>query len=41
MATKIKLGSRPKSFTRVVKFPMLEGGEGSIEVRPSAMAGVD
>lgn len=28
---KIKLGSRPKSFTRVVKFPMLEGGEGSIE----------
>ena len=31
MATKIKLGSRPKSFTRIVKFPMLEGGEGSIE----------
>lgn len=31
MATKIKLGTRPKSFTRVVKFPMLEGGEGSIE----------
>lgn len=28
---KIKLGSRPKSFTRIVKFPMLEGGEGSIE----------
>ena len=31
MATKIKLGARPKSFTRVVKFPLLEGGEGSIE----------
>ncbi len=31
MATKIKLGARPKSFTRIVKFPMLEGGEGSIE----------
>jgi len=31
MASKIKLGSRPKSFTRIVKFPMLEGGEGSIE----------
>lgn len=31
MATKIKLGSRPKSFVRVVKFPMIEGGEGSVE----------
>jgi hypothetical protein len=29
---KIKLGNRPKNFTRTVKFPMLEGGEGSIEV---------
>lgn len=29
---KIKLGARPKSFKRIVKFPMLEGGEGSIEV---------
>lgn len=28
---KIKLGNRPKSFKRVVTFPMLEGGEGSIE----------
>ena len=28
---KIKLGARPKSFTRVVKFPMLEGGDGTIE----------
>jgi hypothetical protein len=28
---KIKLGSRPKSFKRVVKFPLLEGGEGAIE----------
>lgn len=31
MASKIKLGSRPKSFKRIVKFPMLEGGEGAIE----------
>ena len=31
MATKIKLGARPKSFVRVVKFPMIEGGEGSLE----------
>ena len=31
MATKIKLGARPKSFVRVVTFPMLEGGTGSIE----------
>lgn len=29
---KIKLGNTPKSFKKVVKFPMLEGGEGSIEV---------
>lgn len=29
----IKLGSRPKNFTSVVKFPLLEGGEGSIEVK--------
>lgn len=29
---KIKLGNRPQKFTRIVKFPMLEGGEGSIEV---------
>lgn len=28
---KIKLGNRPKSFKRIVKFPMLEGGEGAIE----------
>lgn len=28
---KIKLGARPKSFKRVVKFPLLEGGEGAIE----------
>lgn len=31
MAT-VKLGARPKSFKRIIKFPMLEGGEGSIEV---------
>ena len=29
---KIKLGSRPKSFKRIVKVPMLDGSEGSIEV---------
>jgi hypothetical protein len=28
---KIKLGARPETFTHTVKFPMLEGGEGSIE----------
>jgi hypothetical protein len=33
MAQKIKLGSRPKSFSRVVKFPMVEGGEGCMEVQ--------
>jgi len=30
MAT-IKLGNKPKNFKRIVKFPLLEGGEGSIE----------
>lgn len=29
---KIILGKRPKSFKKVIKFPMLEGGEGSVEV---------
>lgn len=29
---KIILGKRPKSFKKTVKFPMLEGGEGSVEV---------
>ena len=29
---KIILGKRPKSFTRAIKVPMLEGGEGTIEV---------
>lgn len=33
MAQKIKLGSRPKSFARVIKFPMVEGGEGCMEVQ--------
>ena len=28
---KIKLGSTPKSFKKVVKFPMLDGTDGSIE----------
>lgn len=28
----IKLGNRPKSFKRVVTFPLIEGGEGAIEV---------
>ena len=27
----IKLGNKPKNFKRIVKFPLLEGGEGSIE----------
>ena len=31
MASKIKLGNRPKSFKRIVTFDMLEGGKGSIE----------
>ena len=29
---KIKLGSRPASFSKVVKFPMLDGTEGAIKV---------
>jgi hypothetical protein len=29
--SKIKLGNRPKSFTKTVKFDMLEGGKASIE----------
>ena len=29
---KIKLGSRPKSFKRTVKVPMLDGTEGTIEM---------
>lgn len=29
---KISLGNRPKSFKRIIKVPMLEGGEGTIEV---------
>lgn len=28
----IKLGARPKSFKRIVTFPLIEGGEGAIEV---------
>lgn len=32
MANKIKLGNRPKSFKRTVTFPLIEGGEGAIEV---------
>lgn len=28
----IKLGARPKSFKRVVTFPLVEGGEGAVEV---------
>lgn len=28
----IRLGARPKSFKRVVTFPLVEGGEGAIEV---------
>lgn len=31
MASKIKLGNRPKSFPRVVTFPLLDGTEGMIE----------
>ncbi len=30
--SKIKLGARPKNFTRVVSFPMLDGTTGKIEV---------
>ena len=29
---KISLGNRPKSFKRIIKVPMLEGGEGTVEV---------
>ncbi len=29
--SKIKLGNRPKSFTKNVKFDMLEGGKASVE----------
>jgi hypothetical protein len=32
MATKIKLGNRPKNFKHTVTFPMLDGTTGSIEV---------
>ena len=32
MANKIKLGARPKNFKLPVTFPLLEGGEGKIEV---------
>lgn len=32
MATKIKLGARPKNFTAPVKFKLLDGGEGVINV---------
>lgn len=31
MANKVKLGARPANFKRTVTFPMLEGGEGSID----------
>jgi hypothetical protein len=29
---KITLGKRPKNFKRIIKVPMLEGGEGTVEV---------
>jgi hypothetical protein len=29
--SKIKLGNRPKAFSKTVKFDMIEGGKGSIE----------
>ena len=32
MATKIKLGNRPKNFKRSVEFPLPEGGTGKIEM---------
>lgn len=32
MSNKVKLGQRPKNFKRVVKFPMLDGTTGSIEM---------
>lgn len=31
MATKIKLGNRPKSFKHVVSFELVEGGKASVE----------
>lgn len=30
--TKVKVGERPVTFKRTVKFPLLEGGEGAIEM---------
>jgi hypothetical protein len=30
--SKIKLGQRPQNFKHTVKFPMLDGSEGSIEI---------
>jgi hypothetical protein len=32
MAQKIRLGARPKSFVRTITFPMIEGGEGCMEL---------
>jgi hypothetical protein len=32
MAQKIKLGARPKTFVRTITFPMVEGGEGCMEL---------
>jgi Domain of unknown function (DUF1789). len=32
MAAKITLGNRPKTFRKIVKFPMLDGTEGAIEM---------
>ena len=29
---KIKLGNRPKNFKKTIKVPMLEGGEGTVEI---------
>jgi len=29
---KIVLGKRPKNFKKIIKIPMLEGGEGTVEV---------
>jgi hypothetical protein len=30
---KVKLGARPEHFTRMVKFPMVEGGTGQIQCK--------
>lgn len=30
---KVTLGARPKQFSKTVKFPMLEGGEGAVELQ--------